>query len=285
LETGPSEGVEEENTLYDEYEKNAEVRILDVVLQHQVVSDRELKVRLEHDFFPWVVGRVANKLIRDGKIMLVKPPGRKGRMGTPDNFYMDLSVKYEDILRLLLKKRKVSAYVNSLLTRLSPAGFHAEDVFEMAFNSLRFKILGRDVSEFEGRRVSGVEGKEPPNLDFIIEKNNLTYGVDIKNWIKYEFATIPEVMDKVRLAIELDVIPFICARYVDKDTFYKIVRIPGTVYQYRSLILPPEFRDLAHEANALLGYPILADDVLPSYKLDFISKLHDTMLKRVRKRK
>ena len=281
----PYEGYEEEIELYDEYEENAEVRILEVISQHQVVADRELKVRLEREFFPWLIGRVVNRLIGDDKVRLVHPPGRKGRMGTPHNFYMDLSANYEENLQLLLKKRRVSSYVNSLLTRLSPAGFHAEDVFESAFNSLRFEIVGRDVSEFGDKRVKGVPGKEPPNLDFVIQRNKITYGVDIKNWIKYEFDSVSDVMDKVDLAMQLGIIPFICARYVDKDTLYKIVKIPGIVYRYETLILPPEFRTLAAEARTLLGYSVLATDALPPYKLDFMRKLHRLMVKRLRTRK
>ncbi len=91
-------------------------------------------------------------------------------------------------------------------------------------------------------------GKELPDLDFIIEKDKLVYGVDIKNWIKYEFDSITEVMEKVDLTKQLGIIPFICARCVDKDTFYKIVNMPGIVYQYETLILPPAFKSFADEA-------------------------------------
>jgi len=285
LEFGSPEWNEEEIKLYDEYEESAEVKILEVISQHQVVTDRELKVRLEREFFPWVIGRVVNRLINDGKVRLVHPPGRKGRMGTPSNFYMDLSANYEQNLPLLLRKRKVSSYVNSLLTRLSPAGFHAENVFESAFNSLRFEIVGRDVSELGDKRVKHVSGKEPPNLDFVIKRNKVIYGVDIKNWIKYEFDSVSEVMGKVDLATQLGIVPFICARYVDKATLYGIVKIPGIVYRYETLILPPEFRTLAMEASRLLGYPVLAVDVLPAFKLEFMSKLHRLMYKRLRARK
>jgi len=190
---------------------------------------------------------------------------------------------YLHIYCLLLRKRRISSYINAQLTRTSPAGFHAEDVFESAFNSLRFKIVDMEASKFGDKSVQGVPGKKLPDLDFVIVKEKLTYGVDVKNWIKYEFDSINEVMDKVSLALQLEIIPFICARYVDKDTLYKIIEIPGIVYPYQTLILPPEFRTLAEEATALLGYPILATDVFPQYKLDFINKLHDVMLKRARR--
>lgn len=239
---------------------------------------------MERVFFPWVVGRVLNDLVNQDRVRIVHAPGRKGRMGTPVNFYMDPAVNYEDVLKIILRKRKVTAYINSQLTRLSPAGFHAEDVFERAFISLRFKIHDRDVSEFRGKKVEGRPGKELPNLDFIIEKNRLIYGVDIKNWIKYEFDSIHEVMGKVDLAIQLDVIPFMCVRYVDKDTLYRIIEMGGIVYSYETLLLPPEFESLAKIARELIGYPILATDVLPTYKLDFINKLHNIKLKKSRER-
>jgi hypothetical protein len=281
----PAEVAEEEGNVYDEYEQNAESAILETISQQQVVTDRELKVRLERRFFPWVVGRTLNRLIEKGYVRIVHPPGRKGGMGTPDNFYLDKSADYERLLKLILRKKRVSVYVNSLLTKLSPAGFFAEEVFESAFSSLRFKIHGTNVSEFRGRKVVGVSGKQPPDLDFVIEKDKIVYGVDIKNWIKYEFDSIDEVKRKVDVAVQLRITPFICARYVDKDTFFKVVSMPGIVYSYETLILPPEFQTLAEEARSLLGYPVLVGEALPQFKLDFIKKLHGIMLNKLRKKR
>lgn len=278
----PSEFAEEEAHIYDEYEQNAETAILETVSQQQVVTDRELKVRLERKFFPWVVGRVVNRLVEAGSVRIVHPPGRKGGMGTPDNFYLDASADYEKLLKLILRKKRVSVYVNSLLTKVSPAGFYAEELFESAFSSLRFKIHGIEVSEFGDRKVVGVPGRQPPNLDFVIEKDDVIYGVDIKNWIKYEFDSINNVMRKVALAVQLGITPFICARYVDKSTFFKVVNMPGVVYSYETLILPPEFQTLAEEARSLLGYPVFVGQTLPQHKLDFIRKLHGVMVKKSR---
>lgn len=278
----PSEFAEEEVHLYDEYEQNAETAILETISQQQVVTDRELKVRLERRFFPWIVGRVVNRLISDGSVRLIHPPGRKGGMGTPDNFYLDASADYEKLLKIILRKKRVSVYVNSLLTKVSPAGFFAEEVFESAFSTLRFKIHGTEVSEFKGRRVAGVPGRQPPDLDFVIEKDDVVYGVDVKNWIKYEFDSITNVMNKVDLAIQMGIVPFICARYIDKSTFFKVVNIPGIVYSYETLILPPEFQTLAEEARSLLGYPVFVGEVFPQHKLDFINRLHGVMLKKLR---
>ena len=271
---------QEEDKLYDKYEQDAATQILELVSQFKIVTDRELKVRLGKCFFPWVVGRGVNRLVSDGEIRVVHPPGRKGSMGSPDNFFMDPNGDYDKLIGLILKKRRISAYVNSLLTRASPAGFFAEELFDIAFQTLQFKIHGYDVSEFRGKKVTSIAGKEPPNLDFIIEKDKIVYGVDVKNWIKFEFDTKIEVMDKVKLAQELGIVPFICARYIDKETFHNIVEIPGIVYMYRTLIIPPEFREIAEEASTLLGYPVLCAPALPNYKLEFIKSLNDIVVNR-----
>jgi len=121
----------------------------------------------------------------------------------------------------------------------------------------------------------GKKGKLPPNLDFIIEKDKIVYGVDIKNWIKYEYETRREVISKVRIALKLGIFPFIIARYVDKDTIYtEIIKKGGICYYFKTLLFPISFSGLAKEANEVLGYPTLAADFLPNHKIEWIKKLH-----------
>jgi len=108
-------------------------------------------------------------------------------------------------------------------------------------------------------------------------------GVDIKNWIKFEFATRDEIVKKVNCALELDVVPFMIARYVDRETIYKEVVLKGGIcYPYERLLLPTTYDSLATEAGALLGYPTLAVDNLPVYKVKWIEKLHQDFVAKYR---
>jgi len=73
--------------------------------------------------------------------------------------------------------------------------------------------------------------------------------------------------------MELDVIPTICARYVDKDTiFNEIILKGGLCYIYKQLIFPTSFRSLADDANRILGYPTLAVNELPHHKWIHLAK-------------
>ncbi|MCK4477600.1 hypothetical protein KAU88_03605 [Candidatus Bathyarchaeota archaeon] len=266
----------------DEDVEDIKPEIEEIILRQKVVTERELKVRLEKKIFPWITGRALNAMEREGIIRRVGYRGRKSRTeSVPESFFMSYSDEYEDVVGIIERKRKITKYINAILTAHSPAGYHAEDLFEGAFKSLGFKIHGRERSKFNGKVVKGKKGKQLPDLDFIIEKDKIVYGVDVKNWIRYEYNTRVNVRFKVSLAMQLGIVPFIIARYVDKETIYvDIIKKGGICYSYHTLLVPRSFRSLALDAEAFLGYPILALDVLPNYKVQWILKLHTDYLKR-----
>jgi len=259
---GPSEDEE-----MDPRVAEAMPRISEILGEVSVATDRELKVRLEKTFFPWVVGRALGVLINDEVVEKVGYPGRRRIVGTDVvSFYVLSGTNYDSVKDLIKKKKDVSEGVANVLTGVSPAGAHAEDLFEHAFLSLGFKFHGRDVSEFSGRKVHGVSGKEPPNVDFVFERDGLLYGVDVKNWIRYEWDTRDDVNMKVRVARQLGLVPFIIARYVDEDIAYNaVIKRGGIVYRYGDLLVPSLYESLARAARETLGYPMLAIDALPDY--------------------
>jgi hypothetical protein len=72
----------------------------------------------------------------------------------------------------------LGAYFNWLVVDYEFSFFFAFE-FVVA-RALRFKIHGMEVSEFGGKKVTGVSGRQPPNLDFVIEKDNIIYGVTLR---------------------------------------------------------------------------------------------------------
>jgi len=278
IEYDPADIVEE----IDGDVENAKPEIEDIILQQKVVTDRELKVRLERQFFPWVTGRALLAMEQEGIVERVGYAGRRSKTKrVPESFFISYGTRYEDVVGIIMKKYRVTRDVNAILTAHAPAGEHAEDLFERAFKTLGFKIHGRNMSKFKDRTVRGRKGKQPPDLDFIIEKDKVVYGVDVKNWIKYEYGTRKTVRFKRNLALQLKVVPFIIARYVDKETIYvDVIQKGGICYPYQTLLVPPSYESLASEANSLLGYPIISRDSLPKYKVEWIKKLHEDFLKK-----
>jgi hypothetical protein len=275
-ESNEGESIDEGHGELDPRVAEAMPEVSNILGQVKVATDRELKVRLEKQFFPWVVGRALGVLISDGVVEKVGYPGRR-RVGGTDviSFYVLSGTDYDSVKGLIKRKKDVSEGVANILTGVSPAGGHAEDLFERGFLSLGFKPHGRDVSEFRNRKVTGVVGKEPPNVDFVFERDGLTYGVDVKNWIRYEWDTRDDVVSKVKVARKLGLVPFIIARYVDEDIAYnEIIKRGGIVYRYGELLVPTLYGSVADAAREVLGYPVLATEELPAYKVKWMEMLH-----------
>ena len=270
----------EEEPPQDKYIEEAKESIEALIAEHRVVTERELKVRLEDKFFPWLTKRALEELVGMGRVI---PQGLSGRPGLLETkkFFSLPNFRYDEIVGEMREKKAISKEINAQLTGHAPATYYAEDMFERAFVTLGFEILGRNASEYKGKKVEGTLGKVPPNLDFIIKRDRVIYGVDIKNWIRYEYVTRNEVKFKFNLAKQLGIIPFIVARYVDKSfLFQEIIEKGGICYCYRDLILSPYAEKLARVANQILGYPTIALDTLPTYKIERILFIHKRFLER-----
>ena len=280
-----TEGLEqhEEDEEVDERDEAAESALVETLGRVRVATDRELKVRLEDDFFPWVVGRAIRRLLDGEVIDKVGYPGRKRKVGRGEvaAFYVPHGIEYDSVKEIIKRKKDASDGIANILMGGTSVSGHVEDLFHDAFLSLGFKFRGRDVSTLGDRKAVGVPGKEPPNVDFVFERDGIRYGIDVKNWIRYEWITRKEVVSKVTVAEQLGVVPFVVARYADKDVVYKeIVQKGGLVYSYRHLLVPSVYESLAKAAHELLGYPILAVDRLPDFKVDWIGRLHSALVKR-----
>jgi len=76
-------------------------------------------------------------------------------------------------------------------------------------------------------------------------------------------------------------VPFIIARYVDKEAIYREIYLRGGIcYPFKTLIFSPTFDSLSRRANQILGYPTIALDRLPTYKIERIDFLHKNYLNR-----
>lgn len=165
-----------------DYAPLAKTRILELLQEKNVATEREIKVNLERDpvaesrwnirgFFPWVIGFAIQALLQEEKI---ESHGYGGRIrlgsGTPAKFYSLKSVPYPEIEGLIAEKRRISKYINALLTEQGVATIHAEEIIREAFEQLNFKFIDRDVSKLGNKEVKPPPTGPPPNVDFVFEK-------------------------------------------------------------------------------------------------------------------
>jgi len=251
----------------DEKVEEAEDEVLWIVEKQEVVTDRELKVRLEKKFFPWVVGRAIGHLFESENLGKLGYKGARGSSGTK-SFIAIPGTRYDDV-EDLMKKRGIASEIQRVLSQGSEVSRFSEKLFEEGLAGLGFRVHGRNVSSFKGKRVLGAPGRSPPNLDLVVERDAVVYGIDVKNWIRYQYDSRPKVKRKVWAARRLETIPWVIARYLDKDLIYRyVVSVGGLVYVYETLLFPPAMRLLAEDAKRYLGYPTLAAECLPDYKVE-----------------
>lgn len=72
----------------DKYFEAAKEAVEELIAEHRVVTERELKVRLEDKFFPWVTNRALDELVESGRVVPQGLSGRPGRMETKKFFFL-----------------------------------------------------------------------------------------------------------------------------------------------------------------------------------------------------
>lgn len=224
--------------------------------------DREMRYRLEKDFFHDVTGYIIRRLNENGQILRTGLRGRR----IPVVFYRLPETDYTYIIGLMKTKVRLS---NFLSENSSEAGYFAQYLWELAFQDLGFEILGRETRMFRGRetRLGG-------DLDFIAQKDGLTYGVEVKNSLSYP----DDLCWKFRIAVDLGIIPLFIARWISKTQFYMVHKYGGLVKLYETSIYPRKYSEIIEQCKHALGFPLIALDSITERPKRHLRKIHTIAL-------
>lgn len=245
-------------TISFRYDDACEMAVKALLKDIGVGFDREIRYRLERDFFHDVTGYIVRRLEAKGQI---RRTGLRGRRITTV-FYRLPETEYREIISLMKEKVRLS---NFLSYESSKAGYVAESLWISAFQDLGFEILGREVSEFQGKQTT-VGG----DIDFIARKDGLTYGIEVKNSLSYP----DDLSRKFRVALELGVIPFFVARWISKSQFHMVRRYGGLVKLYETSIYPSKYTKIVEQCRQVLGSPLIALDKITERPKKHLRKIH-----------
>lgn len=247
------------------YDDPCEMAVKALLKDIGVGFDREIRYRLERDFFHDVTGYIVRRLDEKGQI---RRTGLRGRR-VPVVFYRLPETDYNEIIGLMNKKVRLS---NFLSYNSSKAGYFAQFLWDLAFQDLGFEILGREIRRFRGKRAT-VGG----DIDFIAQKDGLTYGVEVKNSLSYP----DDLSRKLRIAVELDVIPFFIVRWISKSQFHMVRKYGGLVKIYETSIYPSEYAKIIEECRGVLGYSLIALDRITERPKRHLRKIHTIALEEI----
>lgn len=120
-------------------------------------------------------------------------------------------------------------------------GKYAESLFGHLFEKHGFRIIDRDANSYRGV----VWEKSSKNLDFIIEKDGCSYGVEVKN--TFDYMPYDEFVEKLDMCEFLGIFPLFPVRYASPQQHAMMKEAEGLALVFRTRIFPPGNQKLVTE--------------------------------------
>ncbi|MEM4635434.1 MAG: hypothetical protein QXL44_06055 [Candidatus Nitrosocaldus sp.] len=242
-----------------------------------IAYDREIRYRLESKYPHDVIGEAIKQLEKEGKLKRTNLPGRRSlNRNNPNVFYRVPDSNWKKQLELMRKKFELSLFITHLLPEM---GEHAEKAWWRAFRKNGWYVEPEKEEDIGG--INCYKNKKASinnDIDFIVSKDGIAYGVEVKNGLTYP----DDLYFKVRVAIEIDVIPLVIARWLNprQINVLKELKIPFIIY--KEALVSSTFEPMVNNIKQYLQYPIIAkdeiDDEYFKYKVD---NIHEYTKKRI----
>jgi len=130
-------------------------------------------------------------------------------------------------------------------------GEYAETLFSFMFRLNGFKIAARNVSEYDGTKWVRTQKQD---LDFVIEKEGITYGVEIKNTFDYMPAV--EFQHKLGICKRFGLVPLFPLRCPSDRQFEMMEDAGGLALKFKTRIFPPGQEELVHNIWNFMRLPV-----------------------------
>ena len=201
--------------------------------KNSVFYKKQSQVIFEDKYPHDVTGKAINELITDG--FLQKNPVEYGNNMHTIFIYNRRNIRYT---AMAIKKK------TKIMERFSDdevndgAGKYAEYLFLHMFNKHQFNILERHTNAFEGKTWT----KSSRNLDFIIQKDGINYGVEVKN--RFDYMEQDEFEEKLELCQYLGLLPMFPIRCPSDQQYAQMQTCNGLALKFKTRIFPPGFQNL-----------------------------------------
>ena|SRR3972149_1576039 len=156
--------------------------------------------------------------------------------------------------------------MNPIITRA--VGERAEILFSNALMKRGFVVEGEHTNEVRGEKWK----KSKHNLDFILSKDNIIYGCEIKNTLAY--------INKYELDIKLEMCdyfgirPLFIVRAAPKNYIYEIQKVGGYTLIFETQIYPLGQEKLAEKVKETLELPVICSNGIPKGMIDRFMNWH-----------
>jgi hypothetical protein len=230
----------------------------------RVFYSRQIETALEREFFHWISSKALAEMSAAGEIQRI--PEQVGAQGNPVNFFANRKHRYV---------RREIASVSAILTRIfhpdfaRAVGSHCELMFDAAFARHGFRVEALHTNEWKGAVWTATNH----NLDRIVTRDGLDYGVEIKNTQTY--IERDELLTKLSLCQHLAVTPLFLMRFSPKTYNYLIYRRQGFALLFEHQLYPFGYESLAAEVRDKLGLKVHSPRDVPASHIERFIKWHE----------
>ena len=244
--------------------------ILNILEREKACYGRELEVRLEgkDNIEHWDVWRVRKEMKNKREVRTF----HQRTIGA--TFYYPKNLKLNDIKNIIGKKTKLIQYLRKISEAEDKSlGRHAENIILEALRKCNFNVLNRDFKWFQGREYDGEE-----DLDFLAEKDDIYYGVEVKNKldnIKWKDSRKKDIETILEICKTLGLVPMIITRYLPGMYKRRLIGSKALIIDYKDLIVHPDFKEYALKWKSILGFPVYICDRPPQNLLQKITGAHN----------
>jgi hypothetical protein len=230
----------------------------------RVFYSRQIETSLEREFFHWITSKALSDMASGREIQRIAEP--VGAQSNPVNFFANRRHRYV---------RREIASLSALLERIfdpvftHAVGRHCELMFDAAFARHGFRVNTRDTNTWNGVIWTATNH----NLDRIVTRDGLAYGVEIKNTQTY--IDRDELITKLALCRDLSLTPLFLMRFAPKTYMHTINQRKGFGLLFEEQLYPLGYESLAREVRQRLGLKVHSPRDVPESHIARFLKWHE----------
>ncbi len=212
--------------------------------KESVFFSRQLEVRNEDQWYHWITNRALRELAGRG---LLRTDVRALKTGGAIHLMWHKGYRYyrRDATKVV---RLVEEYSDANIG--GSLGLQGEALVLEGFARSQFVVRSRNARSYGGRSWT----QSDHDLDFVFERDNQAYGVEVKNTLRYIDYT--EFKTKLRMCQALGIAPVFAARMLPKSWIHEVIGMGGFALILKYQLYPWAHRDLARRVKAELGLPV-----------------------------
>ncbi len=150
-------------------------------------------------------------------------------------------------------------------------GLHGETMVLEGFARTEFVMKGRNARSYGGKEWT----KTGHNLDFIFERDDVAYGLEVKNTLGY--MDQDELRTKIEMCLWLGIKPVFVARMLPRTWINEVIESGGFALILKHQLYPWTHKDVAARVSKGLGLPVDAPKALAEGTMRRFLRWHESM--------